>query len=127
VVPWPFPDALSALVVALAPDSFAIGVNRLHHRNRRRFSVAHELGHALLRHKAGYYLEFSDPTAFGEPPNYHYEDERAANVFAASLLMDARWVRADFRNGTTDVTELAYRYRVSEEAMSFRLLNLGLA
>ena len=51
VVPWPFPDALSALVVALAPDSFAIGVNRLHHRNRRRFSVAHELGHAIgIRH-----------------------------------------------------------------------------
>jgi len=94
-------------------------------RGRRRFSIAHECGHAVLRHKNSHYLEFTDPSAFGEPPEYSYRDEREANGFAAALLMDASWLRKDCAN-FSNISKLARRYQVSEEAMSFRLMNLGL-
>jgi transcriptional regulator with XRE-family HTH domain len=120
-----FPDALSALVLTISDGIYVIGVNDTHHENRRRFSEAHELGHAVLRHEASYYLEYSTEGA-GEPPGYRYLDEREANAFAAALLMDDRWVREDFANGMRVVENLASRYQVSTVAMSFRLVNLGL-
>lgn len=126
LVKWDFPNSLSALIVEVDADTYVIGVNSEHHPNRQRFSIAHELGHAVLRHEAGYYLEFFDDT-LGEPPNFRYSDEREANAFAAALLMDERWLREDWAKGTRNVHELARRYRVSDEAMSFRLINLGLA
>lgn len=125
VAEWKFPDSLSALLARTQEGGYVIGVNQGHPWNRRRFSAAHEIGHAVLRHDAAYYLEVADPSAVGEPPDYRYFDERAANAFAAALLMDERWLRRDFRRFPHTAT-LADRYVVSEEAMSFRLMNLGL-
>jgi len=125
IVAWHFPDALSALIVQTGAPGYVIGVNKDHPRGRRRFSIAHECGHAVLRHKNSHYLEFTDPSAFGEPPEYSYRDEREANGFAAALLMDASWLRKDCAN-FSNISKLARRYQVSEEAMSFRLMNLGL-
>ncbi|HVO55961.1 MAG TPA: XRE family transcriptional regulator [Solirubrobacterales bacterium] len=121
----PLPDSLSAAVMNIDDDAFVIAVNRDHSPKRRRFSVAHEVGHAVLRHAAGYYLEYKVDDHW-EPPGYSYFDEREANAFAAALLMDERWVREDFADGIRDVTDLAQRYAVSSEAMGFRLRNLGL-
>lgn len=120
-----FPETLSALIITISDGRYVIGVNEEHHVNRRRFSEAHELGHAVLRHEASYYLEYNTEDA-GEPPGYRYLDEREANAFAAAFLMDERWVREDFANGIRTVWDLADRYEVSEVAMSFRLVNLGL-
>lgn len=127
VIAWNFPDALSALLADTETGGFVIGVNRWHSPNRQRFSIAHECGHAVLRHKAGFYLEFTDVDPFGdEHPSSRYADERAANAFAAALLMPRAWLARDRKEGL-DAATLAARYRVSEEAMSFRLRNLGLA
>lgn len=123
-----FPDALSAVVLTISDSSYAIAVNSHHSPKRRRFSIAHELGHAILRHEASYYLEYSlEDAGAGDPPGYRFTDEREANAFAAALLMDERWVRDDFVRGLRDVPSLARRYDVSEAAMGFRLTNLGLA
>jgi Zn-dependent peptidase ImmA (M78 family) len=119
------PDSLSAVVMSIGEDSFVIAVNSTHSKNRRRFSIAHEAGHAVLRHTAGYYLEYSVEDHW-EPPNYRYHDEQEANGFAAALLMDERWVREDYAAGMRDVEALAARYAVSPAAMGFRLINLGL-
>ncbi|HWM62577.1 MAG TPA: XRE family transcriptional regulator [Solirubrobacterales bacterium] len=126
VIAWSFPDALSALLADTEEDGFVIGVNRWHHLNRRRFSIAHECGHAVLRHQAGFYLDFTDVDPFGDPRKSRYKDERAANGFAAALLMPRAWLRRDVKNGLNDAATLAARYRVSEEAMSFRLRNVKL-
>lgn len=127
VIAWSFPDALSALLADTEDDGFVIGVNRWHHLNRRRFSVAHECGHAVMRHKAGFFLDFTDVDPFGDLGRPRYKDERDANTFAAALLMPRNWLRDDVGNGFNDAATLAARYRVSEEAMSFRLRNVGLA
>lgn len=126
VVAWKFPPSLSALIVEVDEGDYVIGMNRDHSAKRRRFSVAHEMGHAVLRHKAGYYLEFFD-AALGDPPNFRYADEREANALAAALLMDERWLREDWAGGKRTAAMLARRYEVSEEAMSFRLMNIGLS
>ena len=128
IINWAFPDALSALVVNTEAGGAVIGVNRAHHPHRRRFSIAHELAHAVLRHRATYYLEFHDYVSpLGEATQHHDREEREANKFAAALLMDSRWLRRDVKAGFNDALTLAARYRVSEEAMSYRLANLGLA
>jgi Zn-dependent peptidase ImmA (M78 family) len=70
--------------------------------------------------------EFFDPE-FGEPPGVRPGDEREAKQSAAALLKDARWLREDGPRGEHDVSKLAHRYDVSEEAMGFRLTNLRLS
>lgn len=127
VIVWPFPDSLSALIADTDEGGCVIGVNRWHPQTRRRFSVAHECGHAVLGHAADFYLEFTDVNPFGDPARARYREEREANQFAAALLMDSRWLASDYRAGLTDAATLAARYRVSEEAMSYRLSNLGLS
>jgi Zn-dependent peptidase ImmA (M78 family)/DNA-binding XRE family transcriptional regulator len=126
VIAWNFPDSLSALLADTDAGGFVIGVNRWHSSNRKRFSIAHECGHAILRHRAGFYLEFTDVDPFGEPKQMRYKDETSANAFAAALLMPKAWLRQDVREGLEDPATLAARYRVSEEAMSYRLRNVGL-
>lgn len=110
-----------------------IGVNSTHHPRRQRFTVAHEIGHLRL-HKgrkltvdSGLRVDYRDDA--GNPTIL---EERDANAFAAALLMPARAVQAQaephVRAGTTRsalVSALARTFEVSEEAMGYRLLNLG--
>ncbi|HEY0871735.1 MAG TPA: ImmA/IrrE family metallo-endopeptidase, partial [Acidothermaceae bacterium] len=65
------------------------------------------------------------PAATGEHPDYNWRNERAANDFAANLLMPAAVVRTEFTK-TADVNELADLFDVSPAAMGFRLTNLRL-
>jgi Zn-dependent peptidase ImmA (M78 family)/transcriptional regulator with XRE-family HTH domain len=120
----PLPDALSAFLLR-AHGHAVIGVNSNQPHVRQRFSAAHEIGHHLLAHADGSVFDYAVPTtSAGEPPGYDPHNEREANIFAAELLMPEQHLRTDAR--TYSLTRLAKRYEVSEEAMSFRLLNLGL-
>jgi Zn-dependent peptidase ImmA (M78 family)/DNA-binding XRE family transcriptional regulator len=119
----PFPAALSALLLRHDKNAF-IGVNNHQAPVRQRFSIAHELGHFVLAHR-DHIIDYGVPEAVeGELPGYDWDHERAANQFAAELLMPADHVRADV--GTTSLSRLARRYDVSQEAMGFRLANLAL-
>jgi Zn-dependent peptidase ImmA (M78 family) len=91
---------------------------------RRRFSAAHELGHVLLAHHDTFHVDLS--RADGVPPDYDWRHERAANEFAAALLMPAVLLQTDIeRAGRPTAAKLAERYDVSEQAMSIRLSALG--
>ncbi len=92
---------------------------------RQRFTIAHELGHYLLRHHDNFHIDVASAVAHGEAPNYDWRDERAANEFAAELLMPAQLVLAAARDNAS-VRDLAEKFEVSQEAMGFRLINLGL-
>jgi Zn-dependent peptidase ImmA (M78 family)/transcriptional regulator with XRE-family HTH domain len=120
----PLPDALSAFLLR-ADDRAVIGVNANQHPVRQRFSAAHEIGHHVLGHADGSIFDYAFPTtAEGEPPGYEPQDEREANQFAAELLMPKENLAQDAPS--LSLARLARRYEVSQEAMSFRLLNLGL-
>jgi Zn-dependent peptidase ImmA (M78 family)/DNA-binding XRE family transcriptional regulator len=92
---------------------------------RQRFTIAHELAHYLLRHHDNFHIDVASAVAHGEAPNYDWRDERAANEFAAELLMPAPLVLGAAQR-VKSVRDLARLFEVSQEAMGFRLINLGL-
>lgn len=88
---------------------------------RQRFTMAHELKHAL---DAPLAATLYPQRRFLTP---HQQRERAANHFAACLLMPRAWVkRAYYEGGIHDARTLARRFRVSAPAMRIRLDVLGI-
>ncbi len=116
---------VSGLLVALESGA-VIAYNADEGKPRRRFTIAHELGHLLLRHYEHFHIDPRDITVEGHPPDYDWRDERAANDFAAELLMPAAWV-TERHATTTNLARLAKAFTVSRQAMQYRLINLGLA
>lgn len=113
-----------------------IGVNKSHHTNRQRFTIAHEIGHYLLHpgepvHVDGTNVAFRLNRRDIDSSTGQDDSEREANLFAAELLMPARLLEKDLRTADIDllndddVAELAAQYGVSTQALTFRLANLG--
>lgn len=112
-----------------------IGVNKNHHPNRQRFTIAHEFGHYMLHGRTETFVDKeSSPLKFnrdGKSGAGVDPREVEANAFAAELLMPKAYLVNDLKEisaaeGTEAIiTKLARRYKVSEQAMSFRLEKLG--
>lgn len=73
------PDGISGLFLCRPDTGLAILVNASHSRGRKRFSHAHEYGHALLDRERGATVSSTD--------NASDLVERRANAFAAAFLM----------------------------------------
>ena len=135
-----FEDMVSG-VLLIRGDERHIMVNKAHHPNRQRFTIAHELGHLVLHHNSGDRL-FVDThlRAYqrrGSPTSGTYEqpgsettpaEEREANQFASALLMP-RALILQMTEGRQfwdelDVAALAGEFGVSEQAMTIRLRQL---
>ena len=110
-----------------------IGVNGNQAPNRRRFTIAHELGHALLHEgdelhvDRGFRINFRDVNSSLASEI----EEIESNTFAAWLLMPTRFLvkhvgmaHLDIDDGQ-EVAILAKKYGVSAQAMTYRLLNLA--
>lgn len=115
------------------PDRVIIGVNTSHAPVRQRFTIAHELGHLVLHRGRALILDTPVRVNFRDRTSSLATDreEMEANRFAAALLMPADLVVAEARKappGSVDalVGTLAKRFDVSTEAMSYRLVNLGI-
>ena len=88
---------------------------------RQRFTMAHELKHAI---DAPLAATLYPARRFVTPQQ---QRERSANHFAACLLMPKRWVtHAYYDEGITDPRSLARVFRVSADAMRIRLEVLGI-
>lgn len=93
---------------------------------RQRFTLAHEFGHARLRH--GSILDSNDAIYGGATT----PTERIANDFAAELLMPKPALRSwldTHAEGKADLevlVHLAVAFGVSAQAMRFRLENTGI-
>jgi IrrE N-terminal-like domain len=111
------PDTLPGFVAQIRGRWF-IFVNRYHGSRRRRFTIAHELGHIALDHHGVVFM-------FGEGQ----QQERAANRFAAEVLMPEKMIRrAHVRafERSLDIGDLADIFLVSKRAMEIRLSELHL-
>lgn len=127
VLEWDFQD-IDGLVVEIQAGA-VIWTNDSQAPTRQRFTLAHELGHHLLRHADAFHVDLGgdlSPNATGGHPGYDWRAERAANEFAASLLMPASMVRRATAT-TTNVAALASRFKVSPAAMGFRLTALQIS
>jgi hypothetical protein len=87
---------------------------------RKAFSLAHELKHVL----DDPFIEWLYPRT--QLQSAHERAELICNYFAACLLMPKKLVVKDWCSGVQGLERLASRYRVSRQAMSIRLFQLGL-
>jgi Zn-dependent peptidase ImmA (M78 family) len=125
-------DDVSGMLVQTPQGSF-IGINARHHPNRQRFTIAHEIAHSQLHPNT--------PTVYVDGMMMHFRGEQLAraepieveaNAFAAALLMPEHFLRNDLRHRTIDlfdeaaVKQLAQRYKVSPQALTYRLMELNL-
>lgn len=117
-----------------------IGVNSNDGSNRQRFTIAHEIGHLRL-HKDSMYLDTPAEVFLRNQLSSKAVDpkEIQANTFAAELLMPEKLVRDEFSREQSEmsrgfsvvpveelVERLASKFKVSVQAMTFRLANLEL-
>lgn len=111
-----------------------IGVNATHHPNRQNFTTAHELGHFMLHDFDDIHVDRQFKVWLRSEASSQGTDiqEKEANLFAAELLMPARFLVKEVEKiGAFDVEDedviedLAKKYGVSTQAMSFRLAYLG--
>lgn len=132
-------DEISGFIVKKGAAT-AIGVNAAHHSNRQRFTLAHELGHYRLHiapseNSTAVYVDAENTQVhFRAELSNVVPDEREveANTFAAALLMPAEFVMHDMRDKAISVhdesaiRQLARKYGVSAQALTIRLVELGL-
>lgn len=119
-------------VLVRSTDGATIGYNSDHPQTRKRFTIAHELGHFLLHEgqEVRYDHDFRVSLRSEESSEGTNIEEIEANFFAASLLMPDKILAADPRTAfihlddDASVEALAKSYKVSRQAMSLRLTRL---
>jgi hypothetical protein len=107
---------------ALEPmgDGHAIVLSGGGSERRRRFTIAHEIGHCVL------HPDLARPERGGEVTEAGRVQEREADAFAAELLMPEDLVRQAVDEHGADVDRLADRFDVSRAAMRARLQRLDI-
>jgi len=130
-------NEISGLLV-IENNKAVIGYNSEESNVRQRFTLGHEIGHFVIHctnesrnkifvDKIMYRKNFSSTS--------EKRQEMQANVFAASLLMPKELVKKEFNKllrGSEYITEeeivfeMANKFKVSEIAMTYRLINLNL-
>jgi len=129
----PLDQELSGMIY-MQGDTAIIGVNSLHHPNRQRFTIAHEIGHHELHkeiisksvHVDKQYtvLRRDSKSATGTD-----RLEVQANQFAAELLMPEALIAEFFKGRVIDIDdqrpleELAKKFKVSRQMLEYRLSN----
>jgi Zn-dependent peptidase ImmA (M78 family) len=114
-----FPDSVDALIIEDDAKVYA-AVNSRHHLHRRRFSLAHELGHYFL-HKDG---KFEEPITIDSPPSeedgFGSKDpaEIEADLFAGQLLVPLEMLKLHVKKG---IPELSKIFLVSEQVVSIAI------
>jgi predicted transcriptional regulator len=106
---------------ALQPvgDSHAIVLRGASSEHRRRFTIAHEIGHFVL------HPQLLAPERGGAVNAAGQSQEREADQFAAELLMPEPLVRQAVLEQGDDVGRIADRFDVSRQAMQVRLRSLA--
>jgi Zn-dependent peptidase ImmA (M78 family) len=132
----PLKDELSGMIF-VKNDMPVIVVNSLHHANRQRFTIAHELGHHVL-HMSDIGSEVHVDTKYfvmarDENSSKGFDrKEIEANRFAAELLVPKRFLRRELKGRVIDVedapliAELARAFEVSPQMMSIRIGQLAI-
>lgn len=126
----PYDGELAGMLIRNGSDSI-IAVNSAHHKNRQRFTIAHECGHLYL-HSDQLYVDknFFVLNRDGRSSNADDIKEIEANQFAAELLMPFPNIFRDLRSSKIDledeqqISSVAKLYGVSVQAMTYRVANL---
>jgi Zn-dependent peptidase ImmA (M78 family) len=118
-------------MIAKRGNDITLLVNQSDPPFRKRFTIAHELGHHFLHLlKDGEFVDgeanlFRQPKSDEKSMTPEQRREIQANMFAAALLMPEDAVRSGW-DRLQSVDRMARKFNVSEEAMGYRLDQLGL-
>lgn len=127
----PLDDELSGMIY-VKEDKAIIGVNALHHPNRQRFTIAHEIGH-LYFHKDeitnAVHVDKQFPMLMRNSKSATGIEriEIEANAFAAKLLMPTQFIIDIIEGASIDIDDdnfienIANKFKVSKQAIQFRL------
>ncbi len=111
------PDRVSGVVTRLEDLKWVASINRRHTYGRRRFTLAHEIGHVVLNH-----CDVGFQIVIVKSESKLTLKERQADVFAAELLMPKHaFQNAYFNRGIKDPGELAKLFGVSKQAVEIRI------
>lgn len=123
-------SALSGLLLPAEKRIWVEATEAARSPGRRRFTIAHELGHWCLHHRGDAHTgraQWCRPTDVG-PEFIKVKGDRLveaeANRFAATLLMPEAHVRAQAEQTLLNIPLLARRFGVSARAMQIRLETL---
>lgn len=126
----PFAGELAGILVRSEDGRAVIGVNSAHHFNRQRFTIAHECGHLLLHKGKDVHIDRSFRVNRRDERSAQAVDpiEIEANRFAAELLMPYSMIQNDIVEFDIEddevLKDLAEKYQVSLQALTFRINNL---
>ncbi len=119
------PDEVSGSIEKI-DENYLITVNSLHATSRKRFTIAHEIGHFFLHEDLLSLGKIQDNKLYRSckdcitpHPNQYQETE--ANKFAASMLMPTPLINNLKEQGFSTPKSLAIELDVSEQAMAIRL------
>jgi Zn-dependent peptidase ImmA (M78 family) len=109
---YDFGQKISGLMVQMTDDegneSTVIGFNENHPWCRRRFTLAHEIGHLLLGHTCN-----NDQTIKSH-------EEKEADIFASELLVPKSLLKKDFQLAP-NIPALSFKYRVSQQSIGIKI------
>ena len=124
-------EDISGILIRDGKRKFIV-VNESHSPARKRFTIAHEIGHLVLHATQDVHVDHTlrinlrdSQAATGENV-----EEVEANAFAANLLMPMDWLREAMDsdwidlNDDSEVARLAGQFEVSPQAMLIRLTTL---
>lgn len=111
IYPYDFGKKISGVLTQVDESMFAIGYNSSQSWHKRRFTIAHEIGHLLMGHTNS----MADNKCC----------EKEADEFAAELLIPLKILKDDFKK-IGELKPLAEKYNVSEEALCIHLINCKL-
>lgn len=116
------PERIAGVKLPFRDGSYVIILNSRHSIRKRRYTLAHELGHIELGHF---------PSDVDIITNEHHKEtdrqDREAEIFAAELLMPETHVRKSVNvENKHSLEELCKLYGVSKQAMQIRLDELNI-
>ena len=135
----PFDEELSGMI-HVKDGMPIILVNSLHHPNRQRFTIAHEVGHLELHRgmltdevhvDKSFAIGFQGLRRDQQSGLGTVEVEVQANRFGAALLMHERFLEEALHDQSFDIDDdapmerIARKFKVSKQALEYRIRNLG--
>lgn len=107
------------------------------YESRRRFTLAHELGHFCLHREANTSGFIDSQKTMSRTASYWDQYESEANNFAAQLLMpkdliieEGRLIIQEYSDDSISaklfIEKISEKFQVSNKAMEYRLKNIGI-